>query len=187
MHGKYAQRKARLFADLPGDAVEIGAGVGANLRYLPPGSRLLAIEPNVRMHRALREKARRMQIELEVLPVMAEATDLASESVDFVYCTLVLCSVDEPLRCLREVKRILRPRGRFACIEHVIAPERSIERAAQRTLARPWRWLFEGCDLCRDTPGLIASAGFSHVELDRFRLATALLPIAHQIQAVCTK
>ncbi len=31
-------RKQRLFADLPRNVVEIGPGVGANMRYLAPGS-----------------------------------------------------------------------------------------------------------------------------------------------------
>ena len=37
--------------------MEIGAGVGANLDYVPAGSRLVAIEPNLAMHPGLRERA----------------------------------------------------------------------------------------------------------------------------------
>src|SRR3981081_361987 len=53
------KRKAKAFADLPPNVVELGSGVGANLRYLPAGAHLIAIEPNPYMHARLRRAARR--------------------------------------------------------------------------------------------------------------------------------
>jgi hypothetical protein len=47
MHGKYAAVKPRLLAGAPSVVVELGPGAGANLRYLSPGTRLIAIEPNL--------------------------------------------------------------------------------------------------------------------------------------------
>ena len=44
------RHKQRIFANLPRQVVEIGSGVGANLRYLTAGSRLVAVEPNRSMH-----------------------------------------------------------------------------------------------------------------------------------------
>ena len=48
------KRKTKAFADLPPNVVELGSGVGANLRYLPAGAHLIAIEPNPYMHARLR-------------------------------------------------------------------------------------------------------------------------------------
>jgi len=42
--------KSAAFADLPMTVVELGAGVGANVGHLPPGGRLIAVEPNPYMH-----------------------------------------------------------------------------------------------------------------------------------------
>jgi hypothetical protein len=41
----------------------------------------------------------------------------------------------------------------------------------QRLLRRPWAWLFEGCQLDRDTAHVIGRAGFSDVRIvdQRFR------------------
>src|SRR5258708_7917200 len=58
--------KARAFADLPANVVELGLGVGANLRSLPAGARLIAIEPNLYMHARLRRAARRRGVEVEI-------------------------------------------------------------------------------------------------------------------------
>ena len=37
-------QKRTVFSELPPELVEVGPGVGANFRYMPPGCRLIAIE-----------------------------------------------------------------------------------------------------------------------------------------------
>lgn len=186
MDRKYSIRKAKLLANAR-EIVEIGAGVGANLRYIPAGARLVAIEPNPHMHPLLRRRAEDLRIDIELRPVPGEDTGLPDACADLVFCSLVLCTVEHPRQVLSEARRILKPGGVFACIEHVRADEGSAAYATQRILRRPWRWLFEGCDLCRDTATAIKAAGFSTVDVEHFKLDTILLPIAHQIQAVCVR
>src|SRR5688500_20112967 len=67
-------RKQRLFMDLPRSVVEIGPGVGANMRYLAPGSTLVAIEPNRDMHDPLRGTAARRRLRRGVSGPLAEET-----------------------------------------------------------------------------------------------------------------
>ena len=55
MHLKYSAMKHVLFEGTPQTLVELGAGVGANLRYIPEGRDLIAIEPNIHMHSTLIE------------------------------------------------------------------------------------------------------------------------------------
>ena len=147
--------KAKAFADLPPDVVELGSGVGANLRYLPPGARLIAIEPNPYMHARLRRAARRRGVDLEIRSVVGERIDLADASVDTVISSLVLCTVSDPAVVLAEIRRILRPGGRFSFAEHVVAEPRTPTRWSQRILRRPWAWTFEGCSCERDLSTLI--------------------------------
>jgi ubiquinone/menaquinone biosynthesis C-methylase UbiE len=170
------QHKARVFADLPATVVELGAGTGANLRHLPPGARLIAVEPNPHMHARLRRAADSRGIALELHDVVAERIDLPDASVDTVISSLVLCSVGDPTRVLAEVRRILRPGGRFSFAEHVVAEAGTPTRWAQRSLRRPWAWVFEGCSCERDLATAIRSAGFSRVDLQPYRIHSALLP-----------
>jgi SAM-dependent methyltransferase len=185
MHAKYAGIKSRLLADAPSVVVEIGPGSGANLRYLPAGTRLIAIEPNRQMHDALRRRAEQCGIDLDLRCLAGESLDLSSASVDFVFSSLVLCSVDSPAQVLAEVRRVLRPGGRFACVEHVAAPVGSRNYGLQRMIRGPWKWLFEGCDLCQDTGSMLRSAGFAQVEVQSLVLPTLFVPIRHQIAALC--
>jgi SAM-dependent methyltransferase len=170
------KRKATAFADLPPNVVELGSGVGANLRYLPAGARLIAIEPNPYMHARLRRAARRRGVELEIRSVVGERIDLPNASAETVISSLVLCTVSDPAAVLAEIRRILVPGGRFSFAEHVAAKPRTPTRWSQRILRRPWGWVFEGCSCERDLANLIASAGFTSADINSYRIHSPFLP-----------
>jgi len=186
-HHLLGRRKRELFAGLPSTVVEIGPGTGANLRYYPAGTRLVAVEPNPYMHKPLLAAARRRGIEVELRAEGAERIGLPDASADAVVSTLVLCTVPDPAAAVREIGRILRPGGRLIFIEHVRADARGGYAAVQSLLARPWRWFFEGCEVGRDTEGLLRAAGFADLAVDRYRLASVLVPINPQVAGVARR
>jgi ubiquinone/menaquinone biosynthesis C-methylase UbiE len=187
MHWKYAAIKSRLLGQAPAVVVELGPGAGANLRYLPRGTKLIAVEPNLHMHPVLERRARQLGIDLDLRGLAGESLDLPSASVDFVFSSLVLCTVEKPEQVIAEVRRVLKPGGRFACVEHVEAPAGSAVHRMQRLIRRPWKWVFEGCDLCRDTGATLRSSGFAQVDVQSLVLPTVFVPIRHQIIAMCVK
>ena len=168
--------KANVFSDLPSTVVEIGPGVGANMRYLSAKSRLIAVEPNPYMHRRLQRAARAAGVDLQICSVVAERIDLPDASADTVISSLVLCSVRDPDLVLAEIRRILRPGGRFSFTEHVAAKRGTPTRWTQRLLRRPWAWVFEGCSCERDLENAIQSAGFTAIVLDHYRIHSPFLP-----------
>jgi SAM-dependent methyltransferase len=159
------QGKARAFAELPSTVVELGAGVGANLRHLPTGARRAAIKPNPYMQSRLAAAARRHGVDLELRSVVGERLDLPDARADVVISSLVLCTVRDPVAVLAEARRVLRPGGRFNFAEHVVAAPGTPRRRVQRVLRRPWAWVFEGCSCERDLTTLISSAGFASVQV----------------------
>lgn len=170
---KMTPRKEALFSGLSGTVVEIGAGTGKNLEFMPSGCRWIGIEPNAYMHEAAQRRARDLGIDMQLQLATAEGFDLPDATADTVISTLVLCSVDDVSRVLQEVRRVLRPGGRFLFIEHVAAPEGSGLWRLQRGLAPCWSWFGDGCRIDRDTGAAIHSAGFAHVEMESFRLSQA--------------
>ena len=170
------RHKQRVFDQLPNRVVEIGSGVGANLRYLSADALLVAIEPNPHMHRRLHAAARRKGVRLELHDQVGERIDLPDDSVDAVISSLVLCTVAEPAQVLAEIRRILRPGGRYSFVEHVAAPARTPTRFLQRMLRRPWDWAFEGCSCERDLETSIRAAGFTAIDIEPYRLHTPFIP-----------
>lgn len=170
-----------------GTLVEIGAGVGANFDHVPDGSHLIAVEPNLAMHGGLITRAAERGIDIAVLVDDAHRLPLDNDSVDDVLCSLVLCTVADPTAVLAEVRRVLRPGGRFRFVEHVAAPARSPRRWLQHAVRRPWRWIYEGCDTCRETASAIGSAGFSDVDLTSRRFRRSLfIPVNTTIHGIAT-
>ena len=181
---KLRTHKERVFGVLPREVVEIGPGVGANLRYLPAGSILTAIEPNRYMHEQLRTAAREHGVYLDLHATLAERTGLPDDSVDCVISSFVLCTVADPGSVLAEIRRILRPGGTFHFVEHVAAPRDTPTRLAQRILRRPWAWAFEGCSCERDLERVVREAGFEGFAIQRYRIRSPFLPFNTQIAGV---
>ncbi len=167
-HRIYGDRKRRLFADLGGTVVEIGPGTGVNLPYLPDGIRWVGLEPNPHMHDLLRPKLEGRDLDAELRTNPAQDTGLPDASVDAVISTLVLCSVPHLDETLDEVRRILRPGGRFLFIEHVAAEPGRWLRWVQSGIRPLWRPLADGCRPDRDTGAALDRAGFAEVTYERF-------------------
>ena len=180
------RRKRTVFRGLPRRVVELGPGVGANLRHLASRSVLIAIEPNRHMHPRLERAARQHGVYIDVRESTAEATGLPDARADAVISSLVLCSVADPDAVLAEVRRVLRPGGTFRFVEHVVAPAGTFTRLVQRSLRRPWGWVFEGCSCERDIEGAIRAAGFRSVVVERYRLRSAFVPFNPQVAGIAT-
>jgi ubiquinone/menaquinone biosynthesis C-methylase UbiE len=180
--------KVELFRDMPATVVEIGAGTGANLRYYAPETTVIAIEPSAGMHARLLQRAEQHGIDVRIENSSAEWLPFPDSSVDTVVSTLVLCSVDDPRGAIAEIHRVLRPGGRFLFLEHVIAPRRGLLRGSQRIARRPWSWIFDGCDTCRDTEAAICSLSWNRVAIKRRRpFDPMFFPVSHQIYGTVTR
>jgi ubiquinone/menaquinone biosynthesis C-methylase UbiE len=172
-----AERKRNLLGGLAGTVLEIGPGTGSNFRYLQPAvTRWIGVEANPAMRHRLAEKAARSGIATEIVAGDAAHLDLPDGSVDAVVATLVLCSVEDPERVLREVLRVLRPGGVFAFVEHVAAPSGTSLRRWQRAVRPVWSFLADGCAPDRETARRIAEVGFLDVAIEAFDVPRRAVP-----------
>jgi len=177
----YGRQKRSIYKSLPKTLVEIGPGAGANFRYFEPGTRVIAIEPNTAMHGHLAARAKRYGIDLDIRSIRGEQIDLPDNTAEAVVGTLVLCTVQAPEQVLSEIRRILKPGGRYVFLEHVAAISGTRQRGVQERLLPAWRWLFEGCHLNRNTHQTIMNAGFAEVELNCFTMKTKWAPFSPHI------
>jgi SAM-dependent methyltransferase len=180
-----AERKRGLLSGLRGTVLEIGPGTGANLKYYAPEIRWIGFEPNPAMHPFLRREAAACHRSIDARQSAAESMDFESGSADAVVSTAVLCSAGDVVRCLAEIRRVLKPGGKFVFIEHVVAPRGSALRLVQHAVGPVWSCCAGGCHPDRDTAAHIERAGFGSVELERFRLP--LGPVAPHIAGVAIR
>lgn len=168
--------KDSAFVDLPEQVVEIGPGLGSNLKRYRPGTTVIAFEPNQFMHDGLRAAAAEHGIDLDLRANGIEAADLEEGSQDAVVSSFTLCSVDDVTVALTEIRRILKPGGRFLFVEHISAERGTGLARIQTMLRRPWAFIADSCDLTATTHMAIAEAGFSSVQSDIRDLGPRLDP-----------
>ena len=153
-----ARHRRDLLGRAEGRVLEIGAGTGLNLRYYPDSVEgLVVTEPAEPMARKLERRAERLGPLARVVRTPAETLPFADHSFDTVVSTIVLCTVEDPVRALSEIARVLRPGGRLLFIEHVRSDTERWARWQDR-LERPWASFGCGCRCNRRTLELIAQS-----------------------------
>jgi ubiquinone/menaquinone biosynthesis C-methylase UbiE len=161
-----------LLAEASGRVIEIGAGTGTNIPlYNGSVESLVVTEPEPAMLRRLERAARARETAPLVLRAPAEDLPFEDESFDTVVSTLVLCGVDDQVRALREIRRVLRPGGRLLFLEHVRADDPGLARFQDRM-----NWLNRLvvlCDCNRPTLATIEAEGFSVSRLERTTMPKA--------------
>jgi SAM-dependent methyltransferase len=176
----------RLTAGLAnGKILEIGGGTGANLEFYPPGADLTFVEPNPHMTRRLKRNAAKQGKLITVVPGFGESLPFEDASFDTVVTTLVLCMVSDVEKVVSEVRRVLKPGGRFLFYEHVVSAHKGI-RTWQGLLNPIWKFATTGCNLNRDLSGEIERAGFSNVDFRRFSLSVGVPITIPNIVGVAT-
>ncbi len=156
-----------LVAGLEGEVLEIGAGTGHNLRWYPSTvTRLVLTEPDPHMRAKLASKVADAAGR-DGGPAVVEVVDRSSDdlavpdaSLDAVVATLVLCTVPDPAATLAEVRRVLRPGGRFVYLEHVAATDTPRDLRWQERFEPVWKRVAGNCHLTRTTERAIVDAGF---------------------------
>ncbi len=162
-----------VLAGARGRVLELGAGTGLNLELYPPDiTDLTLTEPDPHMVKQLRKRVDETGGAAQVVEAPGEKLPFEDDSFDTVVVTLVLCTVPEPTATLAEIKRVLKPDGRFLFMEHVRSPEPGLAKWQDR-LEKPWRFVGDGCHCNRDTVATIGAAGFELGEVEDGELPKA--------------
>jgi len=179
----------RLFRTLPARGavvVDLGIGTFPNAPYFaaadaPLGMDVVGIDPNDSMASVARKSADRAGLltpdrgnSLRTVHAVAETLPIADGTADAVVSTLTLCSVQDPVRAIAEVRRVLRPGGRFLFWEHVLSETSTSFAAEQRKATKKADTLpirrTDTCRFDRRTLEIIRAAGFSDVDSEYFEL-----------------
>lgn len=105
----------------PNDKVLIlGAGTGLDLPYLPPSKELHAVDITASMIEELKNKAKTQNIAVDARVMDGQNLDYAESSFDVVILHLIVAVIPDPVKCMQEVERVLKPGGRFTVMDKFI-------------------------------------------------------------------
>ena len=163
--------RKRVISAAQGRVLEIGIGSGANIPFYGSSSReVIGLEPAPRLIAMAKHASSKSGLPVTLIEGSSEAIPLDSASVDTVVSTWTLCSIPDAVVALREMRRVLKPGGRFLFSEHGLAPDPGMQRW-QNWLDPAWKRLAGGCHLNRAINRLVEEAGFQIEQLDTGYLA----------------
>lgn len=151
-----------------GNVLEIGIGSGLNLPFYDHKKMrsLTAIDPSVEIWNLNQYNVNKLNFDFKFVQAFAEQIPLKSNSFDSIVITYSLCSIQDIVKAMNEMKRVLKPNGKLLFCEHGIAPDKSVKNL-QNTINPVWKRVGGGCNLNRDIPKLISDNGFKIIELQK--------------------
>ncbi len=160
--------RRELLADVSGEVLEIGFGTGLNLACYPDRvQKITTVDPNVGMNTLARKRVEASAIAVDQRTLSGESLPMANASFDNVVSTWTLCSIPNVEQALQEIRRVLKPGGRFFFLEHGLAADDPQLQRWQHRLTPLQKVLGDGCHLDRDM-GAIVRRVFPDVAIDQF-------------------
>jgi ubiquinone/menaquinone biosynthesis C-methylase UbiE len=168
MRGAATESERRRWIPLAsGNVLEIGFGSGLNVPFYGPDVKWLAqVDPSAELQWLAAPRLARAAVKVHAAQASAEQLPFSDANFDTVVMTWTLCSIADPIRALREIRRVLRPHGRLLFIEHGEAPDANVRRWQAR-ITPWWKHVAGGCHLDRRIEDLIAGAGFAFAKLEK--------------------
>jgi len=154
----YSKWRKEALSGLRGMVLEVGVGTGKNLKYYPEDCSVIGIDNSEGMLEKAREKAEGMK-NVTLLLMDAEHLEFPDNSFDYVITTFVLCSIPDPVKALKEMRRVLKPDGEMINIEHMRSSIRWI--AASEDFINRFSVDLAGFNVNRKTVENVGKAGFT--------------------------
>ena len=155
---KFSRLRKRLVQNAEGRTLEVGIGTGNNIPFYPGIVELTGIDLSDKMISIARKKSKGgTKVNLQVMD--AENMLFEDNSFDTVVSFGTLCSIPDPDRGLKEIRRVCRDGGKILMLEHV----RSNNKIAGKVmdLLNPLTLRIIGDNINRRTYENILKAGFS--------------------------
>lgn len=148
-----------------GKVLEVGAGTGKNFPYYVSDLKVLATDISEKMLERAEKRAAKLnlpiKLEIKLEKMDAQHLPLKENSFDSALSTFVFCSVPDPVKGLKEIKRVLKKDGVGVFLEHV-RPTGLLGKIFD--FLNPFVYRATGVNINRDTVGNIQKAGFEIAE-----------------------
>jgi phosphatidylethanolamine/phosphatidyl-N-methylethanolamine N-methyltransferase len=150
----------------PGDRVlEVGVGTGMNASLYPRYCRVTGIDFSASMLEKARTRMRRKALShVRLMQMDAAALKFADDSFDIVYAPYVINCVPDPVKVVREMRRVCKPGGKIVILNHFRNVNPVLSRL-DRALSPLTVHIGFKSDL--DLPGFIAQAELRPISIEK--------------------
>jgi len=147
--------RKKILSPLQGKILEIGVGTGKNLPYYNYDRvDYIGIDFSPKML----AKAKKLDVPwAKLLGMDAQELKFKENSFDYIITTFVLCSIPDPVKALKEMKRVVKKDGKIIMLEHVRSENKFI--GLLQDLHNPITKFFFGFNINRGTKENIHKAG----------------------------
>lgn len=154
-----------------GKVLEVGIGTGLNLGYYNSSNidHLMGLDPSKENWKMNKVNGESLGLDLSFVQAYAENIPADNDQFDSAVITYTLCSIEDPVVSLDEIRRVLKPSGQLIFCEHGVAPDKKVEKWQHR-LNPYWKIISGGCNLNRNIPEILDQAGFKIRKLDTMYL-----------------
>src|SRR5215470_2250670 len=166
---EFGEYRRRALEPARGETLEVGFGTGLNLPYYPEAvTKLTAIDSENMLEDRVVARVAACGIPVTRMRLDAQGRlPFDDHTFDTVVVTMTLCSIRDTAAALAEIRRALKPEGRFVFFEHGRSDDPNVARRQDRF--NPIQKLIgAGCNINRRIDELIEKAGFEITTLDRF-------------------
>lgn len=111
--------------------LEVGVGTGLNLSLYRPGTDVTGIDFSPQMLDRAESRAAREGLNPRLFEMDAADLRFPDDTFDIVYAPYLISVVPDPVRVLREMKRVCRPGGRVLILNHFRSPNRMMSQVEQ--------------------------------------------------------
>ncbi|MGP4071281.1 class I SAM-dependent methyltransferase [Piscibacillus sp. B03] len=111
--------RKELLKGVHGDILEVGVGLGTNFKYYPQEATVKGIDFSPKMLERARENLDSAAANIELFEMDVENLEFEDNSFDYIVSTCVFCSVPNPVKGFKELRRVIKPNGKIVMLEHM--------------------------------------------------------------------
>ncbi|MFO7890442.1 MAG: methyltransferase domain-containing protein [bacterium] len=179
----FATWRRELMKEVSGEVLEVGVGTGKNLQYYPQGMNVTAIDFSSRMIDKARQKVRELERHFDLRVMDVQDMNFPDNTFDTVVTSCVFCSVPDPVKGLKEIRRVCKSGGKVVMLEHVRSQRPIL--GPLMDILNPVPVLMYGANINRNTIQNLRMAGFRNIEVRNLWLdIVKLIVVTHVKQSV---
>ena len=167
----FVKQRQKLVPMAKGKVLEVGIGSGLNMPYFDTSKiiSVVGIDPSEELIQLAEKRIDDSMPDVDFVISKAEEMQFNDNSFDTVLITYTMCTVDDVLASLMQIKRVLKSDGQLLFCEHGLAPDEKIVKWQNR-INKFWPTISGGCNINKNIPHLIGEAGFTMPNMEQMYL-----------------